>query len=153
MDHAIAPAPALPPTAPVEPLVDALLVFRDLWLGMARDGADGAAEASPRDLTARQMAIFLLVHLSSHPQTVSGLARRLDMPSPNVSRAIDRLEEMGLVRRGPPASGSRGIGVGRTPQGEAWMAEARDALPCAVAIGAEVWRVSGGRQGSDDAVA
>jgi DNA-binding MarR family transcriptional regulator len=51
------------------------------------------------DLTVRQLAVFLIVYLRDEPHTVGGLAARLNVVRPVVSRALDRLGELDLVRR------------------------------------------------------
>src|SRR4051794_7388824 len=52
-----------------------------------------------RDLSARQLGVFLICYLESEAQTVRGLASRLGVIKPAITRALDRLEEFDLVRR------------------------------------------------------
>jgi hypothetical protein len=51
------------------------------------------------DLTARQLSVFLICYLESEAQTVRGLAARLNVAKPAITRALDRLAEFDLVRR------------------------------------------------------
>lgn len=73
------------------------------------------------DLSARQMAILLNVYLAPAPHTVRGLARELALAKPAVSRALDRLEAAGLVRRAPDRRDGRSIVVERTVGGAAFL--------------------------------
>jgi DNA-binding MarR family transcriptional regulator len=71
------------------------------------------------DLTFRQLAIVLVVYQTSEPQTVRGLAKHMSIAKPTISRALDRLSEINLVRREPDPRDSRSIWVGRTLDGAA----------------------------------
>lgn len=51
------------------------------------------------DLSARQLAVLLICYLSDEPQTVRGLAVRLQVVRSAITRVLDRLGEVGLVRR------------------------------------------------------
>ena len=56
------------------------------------------------DLTQRQMAVLLTVDLEPGPHTVRGLADRLNVAKPVITRALDRLGELDFaVRRIDPA--------------------------------------------------
>ena len=57
------------------------------------------------DLSARQMAMLLTVYLTPPPHTVRGLSAELNVSKPAVTRAIDRLTELGMVRRKPDETG------------------------------------------------
>jgi DNA-binding MarR family transcriptional regulator len=74
-----------------------------------------------RDLTARQLAVFLTCYLASDKQTVRGLAAQLRIGRPPVTRALDRLEELDLARRQPDQADRRSVLVHRTVQGEAFL--------------------------------
>jgi predicted transcriptional regulator len=51
------------------------------------------------DLAARELAVFLICYLTSAKQTVRGLATALHIGRPAITRALDRLEELGLAQR------------------------------------------------------
>ena len=51
------------------------------------------------DLSARQLAIFLICYLENEAQTVRGLAKQLNISKPAVTRGLDRLMEFDLVQR------------------------------------------------------
>ena len=51
------------------------------------------------DLSARQLGVFLTCYLETEAQTVRGLAAKLGVSKPAITRALDRLSEFDLVRR------------------------------------------------------
>ena len=51
------------------------------------------------DLTARQLGVLLTSYLEDEAQTVRGLAAKLNVAKPVITRALDRLSEFDLVRR------------------------------------------------------
>ena len=51
------------------------------------------------DLTARQLGVFLTCYLDEEAQTVRGLAAKLNVSKPAITRALDRLSEFDLLRR------------------------------------------------------
>lgn len=75
------------------------------------------------DLTNRQMAILLIVYLMDGPHTVRGLAAKLKVSKPVVTRALNTLGAIGYVRRQKDESDLRNIFVERTEQGQAFLRE------------------------------
>ena len=75
------------------------------------------------DLTARQLAMFLVCYTTSEGQTVRGLAAMLGVPKPSITRSIDRLSEIDLVQRKPDREDRRSVLVGRTAKGAAFIRE------------------------------
>lgn len=73
------------------------------------------------DLTNRQMAILLLVYLVDGPHTVRGLAGRLGVSKPVVTRALNTLGALSYIRRRRDDSDLRNIFVDRTAQGQAFL--------------------------------
>ncbi len=73
------------------------------------------------DLTNRQMAILLHVYLTRGPHTVRGLAARLKVSKPVVTRALNTLGALGYVRRQKDTSDLRNVFVERTPEGESFL--------------------------------
>src|SRR5690606_5436773 len=67
----------------------------ELW----RQVLAGHVRHNSADLTARQLCLLLEVYLGSPPHTVRGLAQKLGLAKPAVTRAIDRLARLDLVRR------------------------------------------------------
>jgi DNA-binding MarR family transcriptional regulator len=93
---------------------DALLhKFRVAVAGEVRTG---------HDLTLRQMAVALTLHLSSDPLTVRGLARHLEVSKPAITRAFDRLSKLGLMRRKVDPLDRRSVVAVRTEAGQAMVA-------------------------------
>ena len=92
-------------------------VMRDTIVGLVRK--DGA------DLSARQLAVLLVGYLEAGPHTVRGLAERLNVAKPAVTRAVDRLEQFDLARRAPDPRDRRSVLVTRTAAGAAYMAALR----------------------------
>ena len=71
-----------------------------------------------RDLTLRQLSVFLMVYLEDEPATLARLAARLLVPKPSVLRAVDRLQEQNLVRRVFSAADRRKMVIAGTAGGE-----------------------------------
>src|ERR1700748_2579973 len=72
------------------------------------------------DLSARQLGVFLTCYLETEAQTVRGLAAKLGVSKPAITRALDRLSEFDLVRRS--------VLVQRTATGMAFLREMRTIL-------------------------
>lgn len=69
------------------------------------------------DLTMRQAAILLSVYLDPPPHTVRGLAARLGVTKPVISRALDTMGVQGLLTRHRDERDRRNVLVGRTVEG------------------------------------
>ena len=103
---------------------DALAEWRRALLRYVRSGAP--------DLTNRQMALLLVVGLEGGLHTVRGLAARLSVSKPVVTRALNSLTALGLVQRRVDERDRRSVFVDLTLEGETFLAEfaaiiARDA--------------------------
>jgi DNA-binding MarR family transcriptional regulator len=86
------------------------------------------------DLSARQLAVFLNSYLESEAQTVRGLAARLAVSKPAITRALDRLAEFDLIRRKIDPLDRRSVLVQRTPTGQAFMRDLRGILRSAAQV-------------------
>jgi len=75
------------------------------------------------DLSARQMALLLSVYLTPPPHTVRGLAETLDVSKPAITRAVNRLSELELVRRKPDETDRRSVLIQRTVRGSVFLRE------------------------------
>jgi DNA-binding MarR family transcriptional regulator len=73
------------------------------------------------DLTNRQMALMMLVHRSDGPHTVRGLAERLNVSKPVITRALNKLGTMDFIRRERDSSDRRNIFVQRTAKGAEFL--------------------------------
>ncbi len=78
------------------------------------------------DLTARQLAVLLRVYLGDPPHTVRGLAGALNVAKPVITRALDRLGQLDLIRRKIDEADRRNVLVQRTVRGSVYMSEFAD---------------------------
>lgn len=74
------------------------------------------------DLSARQLAVFLICYLNDTVQTVRGLAANLHVSKPAITRALDRLEELGFLSRKTDPMDRRSVLVQRTEAGAEYLA-------------------------------
>jgi len=86
-------------------------------LGLWLDVTSRSVQSDGPDLTARQTALMLTVYLEAGPHTVRALAQRLGVGKPAVVRAIDTLQDVGLVERRPDPADRRNIFVVGTEAG------------------------------------
>ena len=84
------------------------------------------------DLSARQMALLLSVYLSKPPHTVRGLAKLLDVSKPAIARAVNRLSELGMVRRKTDEADRRSVLIQRTVKGSIFLREFGELIVTAV---------------------
>jgi DNA-binding MarR family transcriptional regulator len=89
----------------------------ELW----RHALVASVRGEAPDLSARQMALMLSVYLGDGPHTVRGLAQTLHISKPAVSRALDRLGELGYVRRERDDLDRRNVLVQRTATGAEFL--------------------------------
>ncbi len=94
-------------------------------LGILRHTITELVRREGPDLTARQLATFLICYLDNEAQTVRGLAARLNISKPAVTRALDRLVDFDLVRRKDDPLDRRSILVQRTQAGLGFFRELR----------------------------
>lgn len=88
-----------------------------LWLAVTLD----QVRAEQPDLSARQLAILLIVYLEPPPHTVRGLARRLGVTKPVITRALDALGQLGFLRRKRDDKDRRNVLVSRTVAGSLFL--------------------------------
>lgn len=99
---------------------EALEIWRDaLCESVRRDGPD---------LSARQMAIVLIVYTNPPPHTVRGLAAQLNISKPAVTRALDRLGDLGFMRRTQDETDKRSVLLQRTVKGAVFLSEFADLI-------------------------
>jgi DNA-binding MarR family transcriptional regulator len=94
----------------------ALAMWRDVNLSLVRAGEP--------DLSSRQFAILLTIYLDLPPHTVRGLAEKLAVTKPVITRALDTMGKLGLVTRHRDPLDRRNVIIQRTVAG----AEAVDRL-------------------------
>ncbi|GGB57277.1 MarR family transcriptional regulator [Roseibium aquae] len=91
----------------------ALRLLHEVNLCLVRDG--------DFDLSARQMTILLTVYLEPPPHTVRGLATRLNVTKPAITRALDTLGNMKLLTRKRDEADRRNVIIGRTVEGALYL--------------------------------
>jgi hypothetical protein len=92
-------------------------------LEMWRHAMVASVRGDAPDLSARQMALMLSVYMGDAPHTVRGLAKTLRISKPAVSRALDRLGELGYVRRERDDLDRRNVLVQRTVSGASFLTQ------------------------------
>lgn len=89
----------------------------ELW----RHALTAAVRREAPDLSSRQIALLLTVYLTPSPHTVRGLSSTLHISKPAVTRALDRLGELGLTRRAADPADRRNVLIERTQAGQAYL--------------------------------
>ncbi|MCT8999182.1 MarR family transcriptional regulator [Chelativorans intermedius] len=69
------------------------------------------------DLSERQLAILLTVYLDPPPHTVRGLAEKLKVTKPVITRALDTMGAMRLLARHRDEEDRRNVLIRRTVEG------------------------------------
>ncbi len=77
-------------------------------------------------LSAHQFSVFLTCYLGSGDHTVRGLAKELSVSKSVVTRALDKLGELGLASRRVDPLDARSVIVDHTPGGLALMENLRE---------------------------
>jgi DNA-binding MarR family transcriptional regulator len=98
----------------------ALKLLHDLSFAMVRDGEP--------DLSARQLTILLTVYLEPPPHTVRGLAGKLGVTKPVITRALDTMGRIGLLSRRRDEADRRNVVVQRTVKGALFVERLGDML-------------------------
>lgn len=100
-------------------------VTNDQMLHLLRDTIVATVRGEGPDLSARQLAVFLICYLEEGAHTVRALAQRLNVSKPAITRALDRLNELDLARRKIDPLDRRSVLVQRTLKGAAYLRELR----------------------------
>ena len=88
------------------------------------------------DLTQRQLTILLTIYLDPPPHTVRGLAARLGVTKPVITRALNAMGAMGLVERRRDERDRRNVLVRRTVEGSLFLEKLSDTI--VIAAGKEL---------------
>ena len=99
----------------------AVQLRQDEALEIWRDALSESVRRDGPDLSARQMAILLTIYTSAPPHTVRGLAAGLRISKPAVTRALDRLGNLGFMLRTPDEADKRSVLLQRTVKGAVFM--------------------------------
>ncbi|PYD62250.1 MarR family transcriptional regulator [Novacetimonas maltaceti] len=95
----------------------------DSMINVLRDTIVSMVSRDGQDLSARQLAVFLTCYLQDDPQTVRGLAAHLNVSKPAITRALDRLWQLKLIKRVRDPMDGRSVLIFRTPVGTNYLAE------------------------------
>ncbi len=98
----------------------ALKLYHDLSFALVRD-EDG-------DLSARQISVLLTVYLEPPPHTVRGLAAKLGVTKPVITRALDTMGRMQLLTRRRDQADRRNVVVQRTVKGALYVEKLGDLI-------------------------
>jgi DNA-binding MarR family transcriptional regulator len=101
------------------------------WLDILKETIVGLARSDARTLTARQLAVLLICGLDDSPHTVRGLAERLNTPKPTITRSVDKLAYLALLRREPDPTDRRSVLLVATASGRAYVQELRAMMAAA----------------------
>lgn len=87
----------------------ALKLWHDVGLELVR-----SAEV---DLTTRQLVVLLTIYLEPPPHTVRGLAQKLNVTKPVITRALDAMGDLDLVSRRRDPIDRRNVIIQRSVKG------------------------------------
>lgn len=85
-----------------------------------------------RDLSQRQLAVLLEVYLAAPPHTVRGLAAKLGVTKPVITRALDTMGASQLVTRRRDPEDRRNVLIQRTVEGSQFVEQLGDIVVSAV---------------------
>ena len=91
----------------------ALKLWHAVHLALVRDDV--------HDLTVRQITILTTIYLEPPPHTVRGLAARLGVTKPVITRALNTMGAMGLVTRRRDEVDRRNVIIQRTVEGALYL--------------------------------
>lgn len=80
------------------------------------------------DLTLRQMTILLSIYLEPPPHTVRGLAAKLQVTKPVITRALDTMGRLKLVDRKRDEKDMRNVIIQRTVEGALYLERMADII-------------------------
>ncbi len=80
------------------------------------------------DLTVRQITILLSIYLDPPPQTVRGLAAKLGVTKPVITRALDTMGIKGLVSRRRDERDRRNVIIQKTLEGSLYLEKIGDII-------------------------
>lgn len=98
--------------------VQALRLWQEVGLALVR--AHGV------DLTSRQFVVLLTIYLEPPPHTVRGLAAKLGVTKPVITRALDAMGDLDLVSRRRDPADRRNVIIQRTVRGALFLEEFGD---------------------------
>lgn len=100
--------------------LEALKLWHDVELDLVRDNRP--------DLSLRQIVILLTVYLEPPPHTVRGLAKKLGISKPAITRALDTMGRLDLLKRKRDESDKRNVLIQRTVTGSVYLTDLADSV-------------------------
>ena len=98
----------------------ALRLWHDVSLALVRDGEP--------DLSARQASVLITIYLEPQPHTVRGLAEKLGVTKPVVTRALDSMGKLELLSRRRDEKDLRNVLIQRTLKGALYLERLADTI-------------------------
>jgi DNA-binding MarR family transcriptional regulator len=95
-----------------------LRLWHDVGLAQVKD--------DEADLSLRQMTILLTIYLEPPPHTVRGLAAKLSVSKPVITRALDAMGKLKLVSRRRDEKDMRNVLIQRTVEGALYLERLAD---------------------------
>ncbi len=80
------------------------------------------------DLSTRQIAILLTIYMDPPPHTIRGLAQKLGVTKPVITRALDSMGKLDLVARRRDDADRRNVIVTRTVRGSLYLDQLADVI-------------------------
>jgi DNA-binding MarR family transcriptional regulator len=102
--------------------------FNHKLLRMWRLSTLESVRSNEADLTMRQMSVLLEVYMTEPPHTVRGLAAKLNVTKPVITRALDTMTRYGFIKRKPDENDKRSIFIQRTVKGAVYLSELSDRI-------------------------
>lgn len=110
----------------------------DRLLAILQSTICASVRADAPDLSARQLAILLIIGLEPEMHTVRGLAARLNISKPAISRSLDRLCVLELADRAEDLRDRRSVLVVPTDAGVEHISALRTLMGEAASLGRRV---------------
>ncbi len=95
-------------------------LWHDVNLALVHDDAP--------DLSLRQLTLLIIVYLEAPPHTVRGLAAKLKVTKPVITRALDSMGKLGLVSRRRDTADKRNVLIQRTVKGVLYLEKLADLI-------------------------
>ena len=101
-----------------------LKLIHDLTMSLVHQTkADGVP-----DFTLRQLSILLTVYLEQPPHTVRGLAKKLGVTKPVITRALDAMGKQEIIARRRDEADRRNVVIQRTVKGALYVESLGDLI-------------------------
>ena len=97
-------------------------------LRLLHDFAHALVIGSRPDLSGRQLTVLLTIYLESPPHTVRGLAAKLRVTKPVITRALDTMGKVELVSRKRDPADRRNVVIQRTVKGALYVEKLGDVV-------------------------